>query len=199
MNQTAVRLIEIIPYQERWPREFEEIGARLRSALGVLALRIDHVGSTSVPGLGAKDVIDIQVTVASLSPHESLVAAFDRAGGYRWREGVQEDHQPLGSDAPPQEWKKLYFREPEGQRRIHIHVRVAGAANQRYALLFRDFLRHSPLFAANYEAVKQALARLHPHDIDAYLSVKEPAFGLIMLAAEEWAKTTAWRQQEPDA
>jgi GrpB-like predicted nucleotidyltransferase (UPF0157 family) len=193
------RLIEIIPYQERWPHEFKKIGIRLRSGLGALALRIDHVGSTSVPGLGAKDVIDIQVTVASLSLHKPLVEAFVKAGRYQWRESVQDDHQPLGSDAPPQEWKKLYFREPEGQRRTHIHVRVAGAANQRYALLFRDFLRNSTLAAANYEAVKRALARLHPDDIDAYLSVKEPAFGLIMIAAEEWANTTGWRQQEPDA
>lgn len=67
-----------------------------------------------------------------------------------------------------------------------------------YALLFRDLLRASPPAAKNYENLKRALATLTSHDIDAYLSVKEPAFGLIMLAAEEWAKRARWEPEPSD-
>jgi GrpB-like predicted nucleotidyltransferase (UPF0157 family) len=190
-----MRLIDIVPYQDRWPREFEEIKTQLHTGLQELALRIDHIGSTSVIGLGAKDVIDIQVTVASLSPKEILADAFFRAGGYRMRDDIGEDHRPLGDDQPASQWQKRYVREPDGEneRRVHIHVRAAGAANQRYALLFRDFLRASRAAMLNYEKLKQELARLHPHDIDAYLAVKEPACDLIMIAAEEWAKSTDYQ------
>ena len=199
MPTGAARVIAIIPYQDRWPREFQEIGRALRSALGDLALRIDHIGSTSVPGLGAKDIIDVQVTVASLDPVEPLVEAFAAAGGYQMRADIHEDHRPPGDTGPDSEWQKRYFREPAGRRRTHIHVRVAGRANQRYALLFRDFLRASPLAAGGYEGAKRALARLHPHDSDAYLDVKDPICDLIMAGAELWAAATGWQPGPSDA
>ena len=65
-------MIEIVPYQDRWPGEFAAIGRRLRSALGDAALRIDHIGSTAVPGLAAKDVIDVQVSVLDLDAAVAL-------------------------------------------------------------------------------------------------------------------------------
>ena len=71
--------IEIIDYQPRWPAEFAEIGAKLRAAFGPLALAINHIGSTSAPGLAAKDVIDVQVTVAGLDP-PAAAAGGDRGG-----------------------------------------------------------------------------------------------------------------------
>jgi len=192
------RVIEIVPYQERWASEFRSIGAVLRAALGDLALRIDHIGSTSVPGLGAKDVVDVQVTVAAIRPAEPLIAAFQVAG-YQHRPGRCEDHRPLGDLGLPEEWQKLYFRESDGARRTHIHVREAGRANQRYALLFRDFLRNHGLAAAGYEQAKRALARLHPDDIDAYLEVKDPICDLVMAGAELWAVATAWQPGLLDA
>ena len=187
----TVRVIEIVPYQARWVAEFQQIETSLRQALGSLALRIDHIGSTSVPGLGAKDIVDVQVTVASLFPEEALSAAF-LAAGYPMRDGVWEDHRPAGDQRPETEWQKRYCREHEGARRVHIHVRVAGAANQRYALLFRDFLRSSPSAAGNYDQIKRELARLHPDDVDAYYAVKDPACDLIMAAAELWAAAAGW-------
>ncbi len=186
-----MRVIEILPYQTHWATEFQQIGTSLRQALGSLALRIDHIGSTSIPGLGAKDIVDIQVTVASLVPEEPLKAAF-LAAGYEMRDGVWEDHRPAGDERPEPEWQKRYCREHEGARRVHLHVRVAGAANQRYAVLFRDFLRSNPSAAGSYDQIKRELARLHPHDIDAYYAVKDPACDLIMAAAEGWAAATNW-------
>jgi len=118
----ATRTIEIVPYQARWVDEFRDIGVALRGALGELALRIDHIGSTSVPGLGAKDVVDVQVTIAALELAAPLAAAFQRAG-YQLRPDTFEDHRPPGDQQPAAEWQKLYAREPEGQRRTHVHVR----------------------------------------------------------------------------
>ena len=90
-------MIEIIPYQDNWPREFQEIALALRRALGALALRIDHIGSTSVPGLAAKDVIDIQITVTQLSGE--VITAMT-APGYIRPEGIWRDHRPPGIEGP---------------------------------------------------------------------------------------------------
>ena len=71
-----MKSIEIVPYDENWPREFAEIAGPLRAALGEVALRIDHIGSTSVPGLAAKDIIDVHVTVQDFDvPLEALLSS----------------------------------------------------------------------------------------------------------------------------
>ncbi len=181
-------LIEIVPFDNRWPDEFRRVAAPLRAALGALALRIDHIGSTAVPGLAAKDVIDVQVTVATLdAPAISSALA---PLGYTLREGITGDHVPPGYDDRPEEWSKLFFRAPAGQRRTNLHVRQVGRANQRYALLFRDYLRAEPGAAGAYARIKEALARLHPQDIEAYYDVKDPVCDIIMAAAERWAVQT---------
>jgi len=183
--------IEILPYDPRWPGEFREIGGALREAMGDLALRIDHIGSTSVPGLAAKDVIDVQVTVRELDA--PVIAAALAPLGYTPWEGIAEDHVPPGCDDDAvEEWRKLYFHAPKEQRRTHLHVRQAGRANQRYALLFRDYLRTSPEAAGAYRQIKEALARLHAEDQEAYYDVKDPVCDLIIDAAERWASTTGY-------
>lgn len=191
-------MIEIVPYQDRWVAEFQRIGSTLRQALGPLALRIDHIGSTSVPGLAAKDIVDIQITVAALLPEEPLKTALVVAG-YQWLEHILEDHRPAGDARPDTEWQKRMCRVPPGSRRAHIHIRVDGAANQRYALLFRDYLRFSRTAAGSYEQIKRELARLHPDDVDAYYAIKDPACDLIMAAAEAWAETLHWTPGPSDA
>jgi GrpB-like predicted nucleotidyltransferase (UPF0157 family) len=190
-------LIVILPYQARWPEEFRTAAAALRAALGGMAARIDHIGSTAVPGLAAKDIIDIQVTIAASEPDEPVVAALI-AAGYQ-PTGIREDHRPPGDDRPPEEWRKRFAREPEGSRRLNIHIRTDGRANQRYALLFRDFLRASAFATGAYERTKRALAALHPNDMDAYYAVKDPICDLIMAAAEPWAAAIAWAPGPSDA
>ncbi len=188
-------MIEIVSYRPEWPDEFSRIGGELRDALGQLAVRIDHIGSTSVPGLAAKDVIDIQVTVQDLDHDVEL--ALKRAGFERL-EDIGHDHVPPGAPATESEWVKWFFRQGEGQRRANVHVRIAGRLNQRYPLLFRDYLRAHPASAEAYAQAKQALARLHPDDMDAYYAVKDPVCDIIMGGAEEWAKTTHWEQGPSD-
>jgi GrpB-like predicted nucleotidyltransferase (UPF0157 family) len=181
--------IVIHAYNPQWPRDFETARAGLASALGDLALRIDHIGSTSVPGLGAKDVIDIQVSVAALedSVRQRLVQA-----GYILHP-ANADHVPAGEDPDPERWCKFLFTEPPGQRRANIHIRALGKPNQVYPLLFRDYLRAHPGSAQTVERIKRALAQHHPNDIDAYYDIKDPVYDLIWHAAREWAIQTGYQ------
>jgi GrpB-like predicted nucleotidyltransferase (UPF0157 family) len=190
--------IVIVDYQPRWPAEFAEIALKLRRSFGPIALAIHHMGSTSVPGLAAKDVIDLQISVASLDPLEPLQAALE-AAGYRLRPSIENDHVPMGADPDPALWRKRYGGAPDGARRTHIHIRVPGLPNHRYAVLFRDYLRASPATAANYALVKRELAARHADDVDAYYSVKDPVCDLILDAAERWAAATSWRLPGADA
>ena len=166
--------------------------------LGGLAARIDHIGSTSVPGLAAKDIIDIQITVPDLDDIQAFKAAMVQLAGYSQRGRIHEDHVPLGADPSPAEWRKLYFRESDGSKRTHIHIREQGRLNQVYALLFRDYLKSDPISAKLYEQVKIRLSELFPRSIDAYLYIKDPTCDLIMQAAERWRWDTAWEPGPSD-
>jgi GrpB-like predicted nucleotidyltransferase (UPF0157 family) len=86
---------------------------------------------------------------------------------------------------------KVIFDEPVGRRAVHVHVRIAGRSNQRYALLFRDYLGAHPDSAAAYAGVKRWLAKLTP-DGGIYADAKDPTCDLIYLAAEDWARQYGW-------
>lgn len=183
-------MIIIEPYQPTWPVEFEALRASLERVLGPLALRIDHIGSTAVPGLGAKDIIDIQVTVRELAPQVEQKLC---ESGYGCREAIRYDHVPPGEDENPELWVKYFFKEPAGQRRANIHVRVDGNPNQRYPLLFRDYLRAHPNSAKTIERIKRGLAIRFADDIESYYDIKDPVYDLIWEAAKDWAAQTGWR------
>jgi GrpB-like predicted nucleotidyltransferase (UPF0157 family) len=188
-------MVEIIPYKSSWISDFHEIAAGLRKGLGELALRIDHIGSTSVPGLAAKDVIDIQITVAAFD--QNLLSAMLLLG-YSQPEGIWRDHRPALASGPETEWEKWYFRPPPNQRRTNTHVRIQGRANQRYPLLFRDYLRTHPATAEAYAELKRRLAH-HLADPKMYPEVKDPAVDLIYLPAEDWAAAVGWQPGLSDA
>jgi GrpB-like predicted nucleotidyltransferase (UPF0157 family) len=182
--------IIIHDYKPTWPQEFEVIRASLLEILGALARRIDHIGSTSVPGLGAKDVIDIQITVQELRSEvrQKLIEA-----GYLYCEAITHDHVPLGEDDNPKMWVKLFFNQPPGQRRANVHVRIDGNPNQRYPLLFRDYLRAHPNSARSIELIKREIAKRHADDLDAYYDIKDPVYDLIWDAAQDWSRQTGWK------
>jgi len=187
-----VTRVEIVPYSDRWPGEFAHVARRVRSVLGERALRIDHIGSTAVPGLAAKDRIDVQVSVTDLSHANPL-------GGAGFAEFAPvSDHQPPGADSDEDDWEKRLFITPDDLRRSNIHVRVDGRANERYALLFRDYLREHPATASAYAELKRRLAA-ELRDVGRYADVKDPACDLIMVAAENWAATTGWHPGPSDA
>lgn len=182
--------VHLEPYDPRWSDDFVAIRERLATALGSLAVRIDHIGSTSIPGMAAKDVIDVQVAVASLEQSDEITARISHAGFEQRPYGF--DHAPPGSSDDVKEWMKLFFRTSDGERRAHIHVRTHGRANFRYALLFRDYVRAHPEVVTVWVTVKSRLAERFPHDSATYADVKDPITDLLMLAAERWASDSGW-------
>jgi GrpB-like predicted nucleotidyltransferase (UPF0157 family) len=177
--------IEVVEYDERWPRLFAETAAPLRIALGDAALRIDHIGSTAVPGLAAKPVIDIQISVASLDALDAFRLPLESLGYV---------HQP---DNP--ELTKRFFREPFGLQRTHVHVRAAGSFGEQFALLFRDYLRAHESVANEYAALKKQLARELADDREAYTEAKSPFIWDVMRRADAWAQEVGWKPGASDA
>lgn len=183
--------VQVIPYQSRWPQEFQTLKSQMTDALGELALRIDHIGSTSVPGLAAKDIIDVQITVADIQ-NPAFLDALSTAG-FTVRDDIQRDNF-IGIDDPESpELEKRYAKPPSGQRNANIHIRELGRLNQRYALLFRDFLRANPLHRDGYALIKTRLAEIFPESIDGYLYIKDPLMDMMFVMAETWAKSIDWQ------
>jgi dephospho-CoA kinase len=191
-----------VPYDPTWPDQARRIVARLNTACGHRALRIDHIGSTAVPGMDAKDVIDIQVTVDSLATADELTEALLTAGYPRvdavtadvpksnGRSTVAQFDRSRGDEL----WRKRYFRSGDPGRPTHVHVRVDGWPNQQFALLFTDWLAANPGVQADYVAAKRAAATAAAtHGHGAYAEAKEPWFLDAYRRAWEWADSTAWR------
>jgi GrpB-like predicted nucleotidyltransferase (UPF0157 family) len=137
--------LDIAPYNPQWPVAFIEERDRILLALGPLTLRIEHHGSTSVVGLAAKPVIDIQVSVATLHPLARYIIPLSMLGY------VHVPHQD-DSVCP-------YFHKPKTWPHTHhVHLVVAGGDNELRTLAFRDFLRDHPEVAREYENLKRSLA-----------------------------------------
>jgi GrpB-like predicted nucleotidyltransferase (UPF0157 family) len=127
LNQTQVNVRAVIDYDPAWPELFAAPGRELRAALGSAAMRIDHVGSTAVPDLAAKPIIDAQISVASFEPLNAFRDPIESCG-FVWRPKNEE-------------MTRRYFRERPGRRRTHVHVRRAGSFCEQLNLLHRDHLR----------------------------------------------------------
>ena len=185
MAFTVGEPIRIVPYDADWPRAFAERAMPIRASLAEVAVRIDHIGSTAVPGLSAKPIIDIQISVADLDPLDDYRVPLVGLG-YRFRAGNAER-------------TKRYFREPAGERRTHIHVRRAGSFSEQFALLFRDYLRAHPAAASEYGALKLRLAELHRDDRRAYTDAKVAFTWEVIRSADGWAQAIGWTPQASDA
>jgi GrpB-like predicted nucleotidyltransferase (UPF0157 family) len=147
-------VIKIVDYDETWPAQFERLRRRLADALGPVALRIEHVGSTAVPGLAAKPKLDVDVVVASARDVAEVIEGLARIGFEH-----QGDLGVPGREA---------FKGPDGGDRYHVYVCVEGAGPLRQHLVFRDHLRGHPDTAADYADLKRELAARFATDIDAY-------------------------------
>lgn len=142
-------MIEIVPYDAAWPSLFEVEAAAIRKVMGGLALRIEHVGSTSVPGLAAKPVVDIQVSVATLATLATHSVALARIG---------YTHISLG----PFDLVYPYFQKPADQPSTHhLHLCVSGSDLEHRHLAFRDYLRSHPAVGTEYVELKRSLAAVH--------------------------------------
>jgi len=154
---------QIVPYDSTWPGAFEAEAVRIRGALGSIALRLDHHGSTSIPGLAAKPIIDIQVSVQSLQPIEAYATALLTIGY------VHVAH-------PDDSFCPFFHRPAQWPHTHHVHVVAAGGAEERRTLAFRDYLREHRDAARQYEQLKLKVAgQLAPRDSqsrEAYAAAK---------------------------
>jgi dephospho-CoA kinase len=190
----------LVPYDTVWPDQARRIAARLNTACGHRAVRIDHIGSTAVPGMDAKDVIDMQVTVGSLEVADELAEALASVGYV---------HRPITADVGKPDarstvaafdhtndealWHKRLHCSADPGRPTNVHVRVDGWPGQQFALLFVDWLRANPSVQADYLALKRRVMAEAHADTGAYADAKEPWFLDAYRRAWEWADTTGWR------
>ena len=178
--------VEVVASDPGWANEAAAYADLLREALPA-AVAVDHIGSTSVAGLPAKDCLDLMVQVAELD--EDVVAAAMAAHGYRRRtEPWNVDEVTDGVSH-----RKLVFAGPVGSRSVNVHVRVAGGRNVRYALLFRDFLRSDATARTAWGGFKTRLAQ-SVTDLMDYGQIKASVQPLLMQRAEVWAAETGWRE-----
>ena len=177
-----------------WPAEADRLLARIRHAVGDAAVTLHHIGSTAVPGLVAKDVVDLQVGVRSLpeADDERFVEAMAAAGFVR-RPGEWHDN---GTDGTT--WPKRLHGSCDPGRVAHVHVREVGSPGWVWALLFRDWLRSEGEERTAYAAMKTELAG-RAATTDDYARAKEPWFGLADVRARAWARRTGWQPPEVDA
>ena len=175
----------MVAYDRRWPSDFAVLGRRIHGALGPLAVRVNHVGSTSVPGLAAKDCIDVQVEVRALD--EELIAGCFGEIGFRLRPEPWNHAEATPGGLCP----KLVFAPPEGERAGNIHVLEAASEAARRKLLFRDFLRAHDTARDAWSDFKQRLAPMAT-DIYQYGQAKAGPTEILMIAAESWARQARW-------
>jgi GrpB-like predicted nucleotidyltransferase (UPF0157 family) len=163
--QGPVRLVE---YDPGWPARFDAEAARIRSALGARALRVEHVGSTSVPGLVAKPIIDIVLVVADSADEPAYVPALEQAGYIlRIREPEWMQHRLLKDPAAT----------------VHVHVFSPGAAEIERLLRLRDRLRSSPEDRALYARTKRELATRTWEFVQQYADAKSDVIEEILARA----------------
>ena len=182
-DEAFAQRVEVVSYRSEWAAEGAELVAELaRTVLDAVA--VDHIGSTSVPGLPAKDCLDVMIRVRSLAGTD-LGPLVDAA--YRERPEEWNRAEVLASQTYP----KRVFGPPVGGRRINIHVREAAGETARYALLFRDFLRSEPDHRDTWGRFKVRLAEENP-DIYTYGQLKAAVQPLLMTLAETWAAEHGW-------
>ena len=167
----------VVDYDPGWPQTYERWQQRASAALGRAAIRIEHVGSTSVPGLAAKPIVDIQVSVADLGGEPRYVPPL----------------QAIGLVLRSRDELHRYLRPPAGQPyEVHVHVCAAGGQWEHDHLLFRDYLRAHPAACLRYAEAKRAAARRWSDDGWAYTDAKTGVILDVLKQAEDWAVVTGW-------
>ena len=157
-----MKSVVVLPYDEAWVSAFEAIRQEIEKAAGDLIIGIEHVGSTSVPGLSAKPVIDIDVIIEDYTFFHEIVGRLESIGDRHEGDlGIKHREAFKYSDKPHLMKHHLYVC-PQASEELHRHI------------TFRDFLRSNPEAAEKYGFVKETAAKLYPDDMDKYIQYKSP-------------------------
>jgi dephospho-CoA kinase len=191
----------VVSYDETWPEQARRIVARLSTTCGHRAVRIDHIGSTAVPDLDAKDVIDIQVTVKSLEVADELTDLL-LAAGYPRNADITDDVAKDDARSTVAEfdhsddkalWQKRFHASADPGRPTNVHIRVDGWPGQQFALLFPAWIAANPEERLEYLALKHDAMAAAPATSGEYADAKEPWLAGAYRRAWAWADETGWR------
>ncbi|HYZ35815.1 MAG TPA: dephospho-CoA kinase [Pseudonocardiaceae bacterium] len=177
----------VVASDPSWPDQARRVISRITAVAGGRANRIDHIGSTAVPGLDAEDVLDVQIVVGDRAVATQLADELIGAGLVR-RDGRWWDSARDGTG-----WDKAMATNADPARAVNCHIRVADSPAWREALLLRDWLRAHPSGAADYAELKHRLAAQRRHSVDAYADAKTPFIHGALNQAQRWAQRTGWR------
>jgi GrpB-like predicted nucleotidyltransferase (UPF0157 family) len=169
-----MRKVEVVSYSAEWPARFEEESHRIRRIFGSEIIAIHHIGSTAVPDLSAKPVIDIMPVVKNI----------ERVDDYN-HTMINLGYKPRGENGLS---GRRYFQKGEDQRTHHIHIYEKGNPDIDRHLVFRDYLRSHPKEAINYGSLKEWLAKEFPYDITSYIEGKEAFVLELEQKAMVWSK-----------
>ncbi len=179
-----MRKVEVVPYDSKWREAFEVEARLLADALGENIVAIHHIGSTAIPNIYAKPIIDLLVEVKNLTEVDEKNAAMKELG-----------YTIMGEFGIP---NRRYFRKDnqEGVRTHHVHVFEAGSAQVERHLAFRDYAIAHPEEAQKYSQLKQELAKTYPTDIEKYMDGKDGFIQEIDKKAAQW-RSRQINQKEP--
>lgn len=175
MNNTDAKRIPMVPHDPTWSGAFAVAAQEIRNALGQNLLEIHHIGSTSIPGIFAKPVIDMLGVVADLAVVDQHTMQMQSLG-----------YEVMGEFGIP---GRRYFRHDNavGDRTHQFHAFQLGSTDVQRHLAFRDFLRAHPAIAAQYSDLKRRLVKMHPTDMNAYMDGKDSFIKDVQQQALRWA------------
>ncbi len=170
------RKVEVVPFQQSWKAGYLQVAERLKTILGDEVLSVHHIGSTSIPGMSAKPILDLLIVVRNIEKIDGHNGQM-KASGY----------DAYGENGIP--GRRFFVKERDGARISHVHIFAAEHPEIRRHLLFCDYLSAHPEEAAEYARLKENLASRFPDDIDRYIEGKHDFIQEIDRKASEWIKT----------
>lgn len=164
--------LQLLEYQDTWPSQFQEVAAELLAVFAANDVALEHIGSTAVPGLCAKPVLDVLLGVSDLREAEDRQDELAKLG-YTYRPEY-EDQLP----------ERRYFVRPQSRTpRVHLHCVIREGRHWKQHMAFRNLLRESPIVRAEYAALKRSLAIQYPENKLAYTEAKAPFIMRVLAAA----------------
>lgn len=166
--------VEVVPHNPEWRSQFTSEATQIKTVLGTTLLAIHHIGSTAIPGIYAKPIIDLLGVVTDLAALDSHTASLEGLG-----------YEAMGEFGIP---GRRYFRKyhANGDRSHHLHLFQQGSPEITRHLAFRDYLIHHPDDARAYSQLKRTLAQQHPHNIEAYMDGKDSLIRAIDAKASQF-------------